>query len=113
MTVTKSGEMRLYMSLRPGSKATLSDHFNAQVRPLSRLNYRDSSGGPRLAQTRHALVHRTCLLSGVKRTCPSALQMSAFDPKRTLLPVRSARYIIIAAAVVLCAVGLFYAADHK
>ena len=29
-------------------------------------------------------VHRTCPLSGVKRTCPFALQMSAFDPKRTL-----------------------------
>ena len=29
-----------------------------------------------------ALV-RFCLLSGVKRTCPFALHMSAFDPKRT------------------------------
>src|SRR5262245_3179832 len=38
---------------------------------------------PLLAQSGHALVHRTCPLSGVKRTCLCALQMSAFDPKRT------------------------------
>src|SRR5215831_9307132 len=36
-----------------------------------------------MAQSGHALVHCTCPLSGVKRTCPFALQMSAFDPKRT------------------------------
>src|SRR5262245_50640285 len=30
-------------------------------------------------------VHRTCLLSGVRRTWVGALQMSAFDPKRTSL----------------------------
>ena len=28
-------------------------------------------------------MHRTCPLSGVKRTCLFALQMSANDPKRT------------------------------
>jgi hypothetical protein len=28
----------------------------------------------------HALVHCTCLLSGVKRTCLFALHTSAFDP---------------------------------
>ena len=34
------------------------------------------------------LVHCTCPLSGVKRTCRFALHMSAFDPKRTSrLPV--------------------------
>jgi hypothetical protein len=38
---------------------------------------------PLLAQSGHALMHCTCLLSGVKRTCPFALHMSAFDPKRT------------------------------
>src|SRR5262245_5873570 len=38
---------------------------------------------PLLAQSRHALVHCTCLLLGVKRTCLFAMQMSAFDPKRT------------------------------
>ena len=31
----------------------------------------------------HAELRCTCLLSGVKRTCRFALQMSAFDPKRT------------------------------
>src|SRR4029450_14051733 len=36
-----------------------------------------------LAQSGHGPVHRTCLLSGAKRTCPFALHMSAFDPKRT------------------------------
>jgi len=30
-------------------------------------------------------VHRTRPLSGVKRTCPFAAHMSAFDPKRTLV----------------------------
>ena len=32
----------------------------------------------------YELVHCTCLLLGVKRTCHFALQMSAYDPKRTL-----------------------------
>jgi hypothetical protein len=40
---------------------------------------------PLLAQSGHAELHRTCPLSGVKRTCLFALQMSAFDPKRTKL----------------------------
>ena len=30
-----------------------------------------------------SLVHRTCPLLGVKRTCHFALHMSAYDPKRT------------------------------
>ena len=38
---------------------------------------------PLLAQSGHGLVHCTCPLSGVKRTCRFALQMSAYDPKRT------------------------------
>ena len=38
---------------------------------------------PLLAQSGHAELHCTCPLSGVKRTCRFALQMSAFDPKRT------------------------------
>ena len=40
-----------------------------------------------LAQSGHPSLHRTCPLSGAKRTCLFALQMSAYDPKRT-----SARY---------------------
>ena len=36
-----------------------------------------------LALSGHGLVHRTCPLSGVKRTSLFALQMSANDPKRT------------------------------
>jgi hypothetical protein len=36
-----------------------------------------------LAQSGHNLVHCKCPLSGVKRTCRFALQMSAFDPKRS------------------------------
>src|SRR5262249_17239589 len=44
---------------------------------------------PLLAQRRHRVVHCTCLLLGVKRTWAGAVQMSAFDPKRTSpLPVR-------------------------
>ena len=35
-----------------------------------------------MAQSRHAELRCTCLLSGVKRTCSFALHMSAFDPKR-------------------------------
>jgi hypothetical protein len=42
------------------------------------------SSCPLLAQSGHELMHRTCPLSGVKRTCPFALHMSANDPKRTL-----------------------------
>src|SRR5262245_8401073 len=36
-----------------------------------------------MAQSRHELLHCTCPLSGVKRTWRFALQMFAFDPKRT------------------------------
>ena len=34
---------------------------------------------PLLAQSGHTELHCTCPLSGVKRTCRFALQMSAFD----------------------------------
>ena len=40
---------------------------------------------PLLALSGHALVHCKCPLSGVKRTCHFALQMSAYDPKRAEL----------------------------
>src|SRR5262245_64779812 len=36
-----------------------------------------------MAHSGHRLLHCTCPLSGVKRTCPFALHMSAYDPKRT------------------------------
>jgi hypothetical protein len=39
---------------------------------------------PLLAQSRHGLVCCKCPLWGVKRTSAGAVQMSAFDPKRTL-----------------------------
>ena len=39
---------------------------------------------PLLALSGHRLVHRTCPLLGVKRTCRFAPQMSAYEPKRTL-----------------------------
>src|SRR5262249_1179469 len=38
---------------------------------------------PLLAQSGHPVLRSTCPLSGVKRTWAGALQMSAFDPKRT------------------------------
>ena len=38
---------------------------------------------PLLAQSRHKQLHRTCPLSGVKRTCAEHHAMSANDPKRT------------------------------
>ena len=38
---------------------------------------------PLLAQSGHGLVRCKCPLLGVKRTWRFALQMSAFDPKRT------------------------------
>ena len=43
-----------------------------------------------MARSRHSELHCTCPLSGVKRTCPFALQMSAFDPKRTSGPAQHA-----------------------
>ena len=45
---------------------------------------------PLLAQSGHPSLRCTCPLLGVKRTCHFALQMSAFDPKRTSLPPSSA-----------------------
>src|SRR5262245_47514981 len=36
-----------------------------------------------MAQSGHRLMQRTCPLSGVKQTSVTAVQMSAFDPKRT------------------------------
>ena len=39
----------------------------------------------KIAQPRSNLAFAACPLSGVKRTCRFALQMSAFDPKRTCL----------------------------
>ena len=38
---------------------------------------------PLLALSGHLCLQRTCPLSGVKRTCRFAPQMSAYDPKRT------------------------------
>ena len=38
---------------------------------------------PLLAQSGHTELHCTCPLLGVKRTWAGAVQMSAFDPKRT------------------------------
>ena len=38
---------------------------------------------PLLALSRHSRCDHECPLSGVKRTCHFALQMSAYDPKRT------------------------------
>src|SRR5262249_54088504 len=37
------------------------------------------------AQSGHSLVHCTCPLLGVKRTCRLPCEMSPIDPKRTLL----------------------------
>jgi hypothetical protein len=39
---------------------------------------------PLLAQSRHAVVLRSCLLSGVKRTPKNSAVAAAFDPKQTL-----------------------------
>ena len=43
---------------------------------------------PLLAQSGHAILHRTCPLSGVKRTWLIGAHMSACDPKRTSLDAR-------------------------
>jgi hypothetical protein len=48
-----------------------------------RRDHRVIGGCPLLALSGHAELHCTCPLSGVKRTFLFALQMSAFDPKRT------------------------------
>ena len=40
-----------------------------------------------LAQSGHSIMSHLVSLSGVKRTCPFALHMSAFDPKRTLTAI--------------------------
>ena len=40
-----------------------------------------------MAHSGHIELHRTCPLLGVKRTWRFALQMSAYDPKRTLAKI--------------------------
>ena len=52
-------------------------------RQMSKWNP-DITPCPLLAQSGHRLMHRTCPLLGVKRTCRFALHMSAYDPKRRL-----------------------------
>ena len=49
-----------------------------------RVNQRASSECLLLAHSGHKVMHRTCPLLDVKRTSPSAMHRSAFDPKRTL-----------------------------
>ena len=51
--------------------------------PPGMIGLRSVVGCPLLAQSGHAELHCTCPLLGVKRTCPFALHMSAYDPKRT------------------------------
>ena len=57
---------------------------------------------PLLTQSRHRLLHRTCPLSGVKRTSAIAAHMSAFDPKRTSVlpdhPFQSVRTCLLSTA---------------
>jgi signal transduction histidine kinase len=56
-----------------------------QSYPATRRGVRlRSAQCPLLAQSRHELLHRTCQLSGVKRTWLSHRKMSAYDPKRRL-----------------------------
>src|SRR5262245_45622409 len=59
-----------------------------------------SHDGP-MAHSGHGLVHCTCLLLGVKRTSPGALQMSAFDPKRTSSPSSFLVYVDIMPSIAL------------
>jgi hypothetical protein len=60
---------------------------------------------PLLALSGHRLVHCTCPLLGVKRTSTCALQMSAFDPKRTYLWLRlTLSRLVVCIAMLSCLV---------
>ena len=52
-------------------------------RPPGSQIFIEVSQYPLLSQSGHSNRRHECPLSGVKRTCRFALQMSAFDPKRT------------------------------
>src|SRR6476646_2662840 len=63
-------------------------HATVATKHIERRRKLDSSTYdqyPLLALSGHRLLHRTCPLSGVKRTSLFALQMSAFNPKRALV----------------------------
>jgi putative tryptophan/tyrosine transport system substrate-binding protein len=51
-----------------------------------------------LALSGHSCLRRTCLLSGAKRTSSFALQMSAYDPKRTSIAPSEALDFIVTMA---------------
>ena len=81
-------------TIKGGPKKWLrSKRYSKAQAQLSELQRRMAETRKRLhvrywRQSRHRLVHCTCPLLGVKRTCRFALQMSANDPKRTLLARR-------------------------
>src|SRR5262245_27270848 len=54
----------------------------SRFRLLSPTPANETRECPLLAQSRHRLVHCTCLLLRVKRTCSFALDMSVFDRKQ-------------------------------
>jgi hypothetical protein len=51
-----------------------------------------------MAHSGHPWLHRTCPLSGVKRTWPIAVHMSAYDPKRTSVGLTQAPRVAVATA---------------
>jgi len=77
-TIT-AGASRIYRSLALSSN-DLAESY-AKAREYNGVAI--SAACPLLAHSGHHAVEFQCLLLGVKRTSLFALQMSAFDPKRT------------------------------
>jgi hypothetical protein len=72
MAVTKRGEMRLYVSIRPGRQATLSVHFK-------------SASNPAAAQSLELAQPRRMSAFGPERTSLVAPHMSAFGGKADIV----------------------------
>ena len=69
------------LKLRPPAANESTNRANARLQECVALP--EGARCPLLAQSGHPLLHCSCPLLGVKRTYACALQMSAYDPKRT------------------------------